>query len=51
MSDKMISFLAQKTNADRFCKSMPAAFKKPTLIELVKPLRDFDYRQVDESWP
>ena len=34
--------------ADRFWKSMPAALKRPTLDELYKPLRDFDYTQVDE---
>ena len=34
--------------ADRFWKSMPAAFKKPALDELYKLLRDFDYTQVDE---
>ena len=34
--------------ADRFCKSMPAALKRPTFDELYKRLRDLDYTQVDE---
>ena len=34
--------------ADRFCKSMPAALKKPTLDELYKRLRELDYTQEDE---
>ena len=34
--------------ADRFWKSEPAVFKKPTLDELYKRLRDIDYTQVDE---
>ena len=34
--------------ADRSCKSMPAALRKPTLDELYRCLRDLDYSQVDE---
>ena len=34
--------------ADRFWKSMPAAFKKPGLDELFRRLRALDYTQVDE---
>ena len=34
--------------ADRFWKSVPTAFKKPTLDELYKRLRDVDYTQKDE---
>ena len=34
--------------ADRFWKSVPAAFRKPALDELYKRLRDLDYTQVDE---
>ena len=34
--------------SDRFCKSAPAAFKKPALGELYKRLRDLDYTQMDE---
>ena len=34
--------------ADRFWKSMPAALKRPTLVELYRRLRDLDYTQVDE---
>ena len=34
--------------ADRFWKSVPAAFKKPTLDEPIKRLRNLDYTQVDE---
>ena len=34
--------------ADRFWKSMPSAFKNPTLDELYRRLRDLDYTQVDE---
>ena len=35
--------------ADRFWKSVPAAFRKPALDELYKRLRDLDYTQVDEG--
>ena len=34
--------------ADRFWKPVPAAFKKTTLDELCKRLRDLDYTQVDK---
>ena len=34
--------------ADRFWKSVLAAFRKPALDELSKRLRDLDYTQVDE---
>ena len=34
--------------ADRFWKSVPAAFRNPTLDEIYKRLRDLDYTQVDE---
>ena len=34
--------------ADRFWKSVPAAFRKHALEELYKRLRDLDYTQVDE---
>ena len=34
--------------ADRSWKSVPAAFKKPTLDELYKRLRNLDSTQVDE---
>ena len=34
--------------ADRFWKSMPAALKRPTLVDLYRRLRDLDYTQVDE---
>ena len=34
--------------ADRFWKSVPAAFRKPALDELYKCLRDLNYTQVDE---
>ena len=34
--------------ADRFWKSVPAAFRKPALDELYKRLRDLNYTQVDE---
>ena len=34
--------------ADRFWKSVPAAFRKPALDELYKRLRYLDYTQLDE---
>ena len=34
--------------ADRFWKSMPAALKRPTLVELYKRVRDLDCTQFDE---
>ena len=34
--------------ADRFWKSVPAAFKKPKFDELYKRLRDLDFAQADE---
>ena len=33
---------------DRFWKSVPVAFRKPTLDELYQRLRDLDSTQVDE---
>ena len=34
--------------ADRFSKTVPAAFRKPALDESYRRFRDLDYTQVDE---